>query len=347
MKNLGPTLALLSAALFGISPVLTKSVLGEMSPILAAGLLYLGSGLGLLLLLLIQKKNILKELRRLSLSHRIKFLGAILSGGILAPLCLVYGIQLASAFEVSLLLNLESVTTTLIAFLIFHEHVGKQVWIGKILLIIGGLMITLQPSGDVNFSTPALLVILACVLWGIDNNLTRDIEELSPSILASIKGLSAGLFNIFLAFFLKQESASAYQILANLGIGSISYGLSLVLFIRALRLIGSSRTSAYFATGPFIGMISSLILLGEQPPSYQWISAILMFFGVWTLYRETHTHQHTHAPVSHGHKHVHDVHHQHNHDGIEGPEPHDHIHSHQTLTHSHTHWPDIHHRHKH
>ncbi|MEK6623936.1 MAG: DMT family transporter [Bdellovibrionota bacterium] len=347
MKNLGPVLALLSAALFGMSPALTKSVLGEMSPILVAGLLYLGSGLGLLLLLVIQKKSVSAELRRLTPPHRLKFLGAILSGGVLAPLCLVYGIQLASAFEVSLLLNLESVTTTLIAFLIFHEHVGKRVWAGKLLLIFGGLIITLQPNSGSGFSIPALLVVAACILWGLDNNLTRDVDDLSPSVLAGIKGLIAGLFNVFLALGLGQGTASKYQIIATLFIGSISYGVSLVLFINALRSIGSSRTASYFATGPFLGMLFSVLLLGEQPLSHQWIAAFFMIIGVWALYKENHAHLHTHTSTTHEHKHLHDEHHQHQHNGTEGPGPHEHAHTHKTLAHTHIHLPDIHHRHRH
>jgi drug/metabolite transporter (DMT)-like permease len=166
MKS-GPILALLSAVLFGVSPVLAKVVIGNMSPMLLAGLLYLGSGIGLLFLLIPQKKNPLLELKLLSRNHRLKLLGAIISGGILAPLCLAYGIKLGSAFEVSLLLNLETVATTLIAWLVFHENIGKEVWTGKILLLIGAGIITIRPGTQFMFSSSGLLIVGACIFWAL------------------------------------------------------------------------------------------------------------------------------------------------------------------------------------
>jgi drug/metabolite transporter (DMT)-like permease len=347
LLNSGAFLSLLSAALFGVSPVLAKLVIGEMSPILLAGLLYLGSGLGLQLFLFSKKQHSIPELKALSKKNRFKLLGAIISGGILAPLCLAYGIKLGSAFEVSLLLNLETVATTIIAWLIFHEHIGKHVWLGKILLIVGGLIISINPQSNFGFSQAGLFLLGACFFWGIDNNLTRDVEELSPSVLACVKGWLAGGFNTLLAVVLGQFSVGFSQAIGTLSIGAVSYGLSLVLFVNALRLIGASRTSTYFAIGPFFGMVFSVLLLRERPESYQWIAAVVMGAGLWSLYRENHGHTHTHEPVTHGHKHIHDDHHQHLHEGTEGPEPHDHIHTHEPLTHVHVHLPDIHHRHRH
>lgn len=343
----GPIFALFSAALFGISPVLVKLINVASSPILIAGLLYLGSGLGLSIFLLVKKINIIKELKSLPHRHQAKLIGAIISGGILAPICLTYGIQKASAFEVSLLLNFETVMTTLIAAFVFHEHIGTRVWIGKIIIIIGGLLITLGANDGINFSLPAILIILACLFWGIDNNLTRDVDELSPSVLAAVKGLSAGVWNIVLAFVFGASFIDSKTSIAILMIGAICYGVSLVLFVYALRLIGASRTSTYFASGPFIGVIFSLLLLGEQPPAYHWLAFVFMLGGVFVLYREKHSHVHTHKVLTHQHKHTHDEHHQHSHHGVEGSEPDNHMHSHEELTHEHHHFPDSHHRHRH
>lgn len=197
---------------------------------------------------------------------------------------------------------------------------------------------------------PALLIVAACILWGIDNNLTRDVVELSPPTFAATKGLAAAIFNIILAVGLGQGSIHLTNAILILIIGAFCYGMSLILFIQSLRLIGTSRTGTYFAFGPFLGMLASLILLGEQPPIYHWIAGAIMFLGVWLLYKEDHVHDHTHIAMTHKHKHNHcDEHHKHSHTDNENDKDleHDHPHEHQTITHSHGHWPDIHHRHKH
>ncbi|MCM2324730.1 MAG: EamA family transporter [Oligoflexia bacterium] len=349
MLSKGPLLALLSSALFGVSPVFAKLLIGDMSPALLAGLLYFGSGVALLGFVLITRTPVLANLRRLSLSHRWKLVGAIVAGGVLAPLCLAYGIQKGSAFEVSLLLNLESVTTTVIAWLIFREHVGRAVWSGKVLLVVGGIIISVSPASQLMISAAGLLVLGACFFWGIDNNLTRDIDELPSTVLAAVKGLAAGVFNIGLAFFLEGAAApvSAGQLSGAMLLGAMSYGVSLVLFIGALRIIGASRTSTYFAVGPFFGMLFAVLLLGDRPEVYQWTAALFMAAGLWVLYKEHHEHAHSHELLTHGHQHSHDEHHRHSHPGTALGEPHDHVHTHEDLKHAHAHFPDIHHRHGH
>ena len=345
----GPLLATLSAVLFGISPVLCKLVIGEMSPILLAGLLYLGSGIGLSFVLVRQQINIIQETRGISRSHRIKLLGAVLAGGVIAPLCLVYGIKYGRASEVSLLLNLETVATTIIAWLVFKEQVSRNVWAGKVLIVLSASFIILKSPEGLAFSTSGILVVVACIFWGVDNNLTRDVDDLPATALAAIKGYGAGLFNLVLAAVLGFGTIEVYQIGGALLIGAFSYGVSLVLFIGALRKIGSARSSTYFAIGPFIGVLSSLILLHEQPPALFWFATAVMIAGVLCLYREHHEHPHVHEAVTHRHQHTHDQdeHHRHPHGEEDDSEPHDHYHVHEQLTHTHVHWPDTHHRHFH
>jgi len=343
----GAFLALLSAVLFGISPVLIKLFSSEMPPVLTAGLLYLGSGSGLLFPRLIRNEPIFKSIRIIPLTQKFQLAGAILCGGIIAPIFLTYGIFHSSAFQVSALLNLETVATTIIAAIIFHEHVSARVWFGKIFVIAGALLLSLTGKMDMVFSPFSFFIVGACIFWGIDNNLTRNIEDLPPSVLAGIKGISAGLFNVLLAFLLHQTSSDTKGLASTFITGTLSYGLSLVLFVCALRKIGASRTSTYFAAGPFIGMLGSVIFLGERPPLVHWFAGIVMLLGIYTLYRERHEHEHTHEPNAHSHLHIHDEHHQHEHDGTEGPEPHDHFHKHERLIHSHHHLPDTHHRHEH
>lgn len=343
----GQFLAILSAALFGISPVLCKMLIGEMSPALLAGLLYLGSGIGLQLLLSCQHRNAVRELGQISRQSRFKLLGAVISGGVVAPLCLTYGIKYGAASEVTLLLNLETVATTVISRLIFKEYIGPRVWAGKILILTAASIIVVRMERGLVLSLSGLLVVFACIFWGVDNNLTRDVEELPATVLAGIKGLGAGIFTSFLALIFTSGRATGLQIGGALTIGALSYGLSLVLFVEALRRIGSARTSTFFAVGPFIGTLLSVVMLGERPPAPCWFAAALMLGGVFLLYREKHRHQHTHEAITHHHRHFHEEHHQHAHDRMDIREPHDHIHAHGPITHIHGHWPDIHHRHGH
>lgn len=343
----GQLFAILSALLFGVSPVFCKLLIGDMSPALLAGLLYLGSGLGLQSVLLFQRKKSLEELRRLSPRHRLKLVGAIISGGIVAPVCLAFGIKYGTASEVSLLLNLETVATTLIAWLVFKEYIGPYVWSGKVLILIGACLVVLRAEGGLSFSLSGLLVIIACIFWGIDNNLTRDVDEISSMVLASVKGLAAGLFSVVLALLFSGGPATPGQVAGTLAVGALSYGLSLVLFVEALRKIGAARTATFFAVGPFFGTLLSVALLGERPPAPYWIATVLMLAGIFLLYLEVHRHRHTHEELAHSHSHSHDHHHDHEHEEGEAAKAHDHFHVHRPVTHSHVHWPDLHHRHDH
>ncbi|WP_298266887.1 DMT family transporter [Geobacter sp.] len=339
--------ALLSAILFGMSPVACKAIVGQMPASLLAGLLYLGSGLGLTGAVLHHKLPIFDIVSSLSRRQWVYLAVAIAAGGVAAPLFLAFGIRYGTATEVSLLLNFETVATTVLAWLIFHEHIGYRVWIGKVLIIGASIGIVLTGTDGVQLSVPGLAVLAACLLWGIDNNLTRELESLPASLLACMKGLSAGLFNVLLSLFLFRNPVTGLQVTGTLVIGALSYGASLVLFIHALRDIGSARTSTWFASGPFIGTLLSVIVLGERPPGEYWVAALVMLSGMFFLYGERHRHLHQHERFVHAHPHVHDEHHQHLHEEGECEGSHEHLHVHEPMTHSHVHWPDIHHRHRH
>lgn len=346
MVTSGNVTAILSAVLFGISPVACKAVAGEMSAAALAGLLYLGSGMGLLLFMQWRRQPLFAPMRNLS-PRQLAFLGgAIISGGILAPLFLAYGIKHGTAGETSLLLNFEAVATTLLAAFVFHEHVGRRVWGGKVLVVAGAAILVVRDVSALSFSVPGLAVLAACLFWGIDNNLTRELEELPATALAAVKGLVAGLFNLLVGVIFFPATVTPFQAAATLSIGALSYGASLVLFIHALRLIGSARTSTWFASGPFVGMVLSVALLGERMAPGFWPAAGIMLGGLFILFREEHGHPHEHEELAHSHPHIHDEHHLHPHDK-EPQGAHEHFHVHEPLVHTHVHWPDIHHRHRH
>jgi len=347
MKRKGLQSAILSAILFGISPVACKLLMGDMTSSLLAGLLYLGSGLGLSLVVHHQRIRVCETVGSLSIRQWGYLAGAILSGGIAAPLFLAYGMRMGTASEVSLLLNFETVATTLLAWIVFHEQVGFRVWIGKLFIVGASIMVLFAGGNELQVSLPGLSVLAACLLWGIDNNLTREVESLPAPLLACMKGWIAGIFNVMLSVILFKSQVTALQVSGTLVIGALSYGASLVLFINALREIGSARTSTWFASGPFIGAILSVLVLGERPPGEYWVAAMVMLSGMLFLYGELHRHLHRHESIIHAHPHEHDEHHQHVHEGQVYPGRHDHLHTHEPLTHSHVHWPDVHHRHTH
>lgn len=339
--------AIFSAILFGLSPVACKAIVGQMPTSLLAGLLYLGSGLGLTGVVFRQATPVYGILSSLSWRQRGNLAGAIISGGIAAPLFLAYGIRFGTATEVSLLLNFESVATTLLAWMIFHEYIGYRVWVGKVLIIGASVLVVLTGSGSLHLSIPGLSVLAACLLWGFDNNLTRELESIPAPLLACMKGWISGIFNVIIFLLLFRTPVTLPQVSATLLIGALSYGASLVLFIHALREIGSARTSTWFASGPFIGTILAVIVLGERPPGAYWVAAPLMLSGMFLLYGEMHRHFHQHESLTHSHLHEHDEHHLHKHDDEESNGKHDHFHVHEPITHAHAHWPDIHHRHLH
>jgi drug/metabolite transporter (DMT)-like permease len=338
--------ALLAAVLFGLSAPVAKILLGNLSPQLLAGILYLGSGIGLGILGLIRSGTPATgpALR----ASDIPFLaGAIAFGGIAAPVLLMFGLQRTPASSASLLLNLEAVFTAAIAWAIFHENLSFRISAGLVAIVAGGTVLSWQGSFELTQYAGPVAIAVACLCWGIDNNLTQRISVADPVRIASLKGLAAGAVNTLLAALFGQWHWTRL-LFAALALGFVSYGLSLVLYIRALRDLGTARAGNYFSIAPFIGAAAGVILWRE-PVTFALLAAgLFMAAGVWLHLTEVHEHRHVHEPMTHEHEHTHDEHHQHEHaPGDPAGEPHTHPHRHERLEHSHPHYPDIHHRHPH
>ncbi len=337
--------ALLAAALFGASTPFAKMLLGEVPPLMLGGLLYLGSGLGLVLTRLVRDRG-----WRHSGLQRIDWawlLGAILFGGMLAPVLLLIGLSVVNGSTASLLLNLEAVMTALIAWLVFRENTDRRVVLGMLAIVAGGVILSWPSAMDNGKSwIGPVAIAAACCSWAIDNNLTRKVSASDSLFIAGIKGLVAGIVNCALALLLGQSWPDPMMVSAAAVVGLFGYGYSLVLFVLALRGLGTARTGAYFSTAPFIGAAVSVALLGESTDPRFWLTAGLMALGVFLHLTERHEHVHTHDALKHRHPHVHDEHHQHEHDfAWDGREPHTHSHRHAVITHIHPHYPDIHHQH--
>ena len=342
-------LALFAAALFGASTPLAKLLLQDISPLMLAGLLYLGSGMGLLAIRLGRSLFAANSDDEASLQPRdyAWLAAAIIAGGVCAPVLLMWGLSGTTAAAASLLLNLESVITTLVAAAIFREAVSTRIWLASIITLIGGLLLSYDPAMPLSLSLPSLAVAGACLMWAFDNNLTRKISASDPVNIAIVKGIVAGAVNTGLALAIDAAVPGVTSIAGAMLLGLFSYGISLVLFVYALRYLGSARTGAHFSTAPFIGAAISILLLNESFTIIFALALLFMIFATWLVLTEQHRHQHTHEYLAHNHKHHHDEHHQHRHEGTEDPAPHTHEHAHLPLTHAHPHLPDIHHRHKH
>lgn len=345
----GAGAALVSALLFGITTPVAKQLLVGTSPLLIAGLLYAGSGLGLTLLTTVQERGRLAM--GLARADWPWLAATVVIGGILGPALLMAGLAGADAAVASLLLNMEMAFTALVAWLLFHEATSRRMVLG-LLTILAGSSILFWPGRFSGHAHPASLLAItaACLCWAVDNNLTRRISTGDARTLAAVKGLVAGLTNTGLAVALGAASPPVAKLLLTLVLGFLGYGVSLVLFVFSLRTLGTARTSAYFATAPFIGSALAILLYGQSAGAAFWLAVLCMGVGVWLHLTEHHEHEHVHETLTHTHAHTHDIHHQHEHGhGAEEDHhgSHSHEHRHEPLRHSHPHFPDIHHRHTH
>lgn len=312
-----------------------------------AGLLYLGAGLGLASFYYLRRAFGVRaaeaSLRRADLKWLVL---VIVAGGIVGPLLLMLGLAKTQAAGASLLLNLEGLATMAIAWLVYREYVDRRLLLGAFAILFGAAIISWQ--GQASFQWGAILVAGACVFWGIDNNLTRNISSADPVQIAMLKGLVAGAANFSFALMNGANIPGVGVVLSVALVGFLGYGLSLVLFVLALRHLGTARTGAYFSFAPFVGAGLAIAMLGEPFTLGLLTAGGLMGIGLWLHVSERHDHEHVHRELVHEHRHRHDEHHEHNHDGNEPPgEPHTHRHRHASMVHWHPHYPDLHHRHRH
>jgi drug/metabolite transporter (DMT)-like permease len=338
-------LALGSAGLFGATPPLSKILLEATDPFLLAGLLYLGAGIGLAVYRYLGRSKGSVEEAPLSRMDLPWLALAIAMGGVVGPVLLMFGLSLTTASSSSLLLNLEGLATMGIAWIVYRENVDRRLLFGALAILAGAVLLSWQGEA-VTLSTGALLVAGACVAWGIDNNVTRKISAADPVTIAMVKGLVAGTINLVLAFALGASLPGAPALIAAGILGFAGIGVSLVMFILALRYLGTARTGAYYSLAPFIGAILAIALLGEEVTLKLLAASALMGIGLWLHLSERHEHEHEHEFLEHDHAHVHDEHHQHDHNGPV-TEPHAHPHRHLPMRHKHPHYPDLHHRHSH
>ncbi len=339
----GVRAALGAALLFGAGTPLAKALLQTVSPWMLAGLLYLGSGVGL------AAYRAVTRAPRMTLAQGDApwLAGAIAAGGIAGPVLLMFGLTRMPASGASLLLNVEGVFTALLAWFVFKENFDRRIALGMGAIVLGAGVISWPGGASFGGWWPALAVLGACFAWAVDNNLTRKVALADAAGIASVKGLVSGAVNTALALMQGASLPSLPDCAGALVVGLFAYGASLTLFVAALRQLGTARTSAYFSVAPFFGAVLA-VLMGGPASGRLLIAGVLMAIGTWWHVTERHEHSHAHEAMRHDHAHAHDSHHQHAHDVPVAPGVrHQHPHAHEALVHSHPHFPDAHHQHRH
>jgi drug/metabolite transporter (DMT)-like permease len=343
--------ALASAALFGASTPAAKALLGSIDPIVLAGLLYCGAGIGIAILRRVAPAVLTSAQAReqaLSRGDWPWLAGAIAAGGILGPVLLMAGLARTDAATASLLLTLEGAATALMAWFIFRENFDRRIAIGMLCLLAGAAVLAWSGTPTLGSMLGPLAILGACIAWGLDNNLTRKVSLADPLQIVELKGLIAGPVNVALGLWAGAALPDLQSMLIAGVVGFLGYGVSLALFVLALRHLGTARTGAYFSTAPFLGTVVAVVGLGEPVTVRLFVAGALMAIGVWLHLTEDHEHEHDHEVLAHAHPHVHDAHHQHAHGSDDPPgEPHTHAHQHGGLKHRHAHMPDVHHQHHH
>jgi len=341
--SVGARAGLGAAVLFGAGTPLATLLVDDVSPWLLAGLLYCGAGLGLWLIRLVRRS----PRAQLARTEWLPLAGAVMFGGMIGPVLLMAGLAHLPATASSLLLNAESVLTVLVAWFVFHENVDRRIAVGMLAIAAGAVILTVSGGVSLGGVWPSLAVIGACLCWAIDNNLTRVVALNDATWLAAVKGSVAGPANLALALAIGAELPTFTEATAAMALGFVAYGLSLVLFIVALRHVGAARTGAYFAIAPFFGATLA-VALGDAVTWTLVAAAALMAWGVWLHVSERHRHAHVHPALTHTHWHTHDIHHDHQHAEKVPPGTwHRHEHVHEELVHEHDHFPDALHRHRH
>ena len=336
--------AVLAAVGYGISSPVSKIMLNNISPVFMASLLYLGAGIGMGIVVLVGNSKDKPQTEAKLSRNDLPYVIAMIALDIAAPIFLMSGLLLSSPASVSLLNNFEIVATSLIALIIFKEMVGRRMWLAIVLITISTIILSFEDIGSFSFSVGSLFVLAACVSWGFENNCTRMLSLKNPLEIVVVKGIGSGLGSLIITIITKAFSMNIVYILFSLLLGFLSYGLSVYFYILAQRNLGASRTSAYYAFAPFIGVALSFIFFRQALTSSFIVALAVMAIGTYFAASEQHIHLHKHETVEHEHRHNHkDGHHNHGHDGFAGE--HSHSHKHESLEHKHLHLPDLHHTH--
>lgn len=289
MKNgisKGVFFAILAAALYAINSPFSKILLDHMPATLMAGFLYLGAGLGMLVMALVRKVSRTDKSEAKLTKSELPFTAAMILLDIAAPICLLLGLKSTSSASASLLNNFEIVATAIIALMIFKEKISARLWCGIGFVTVSCLLLSVDDLSELHFSYGSLFILLACVCWGFENNCTRKISSKDPLQIVLLKGIFSGSGSVLIGLCIGERITALWSVFAVLTVGFIAYGLSIFFYVYAQRSLGAARTSAYYAIAPFIGTGLSLLIFRELPSYTYFIALDLMIVGAWLCSRD-------------------------------------------------------------
>lgn len=323
--------AFLAAVFYAINVPISKVLLQHVGPTTMAALLYLGAGIGIGMMSLFNKKD--REKAESLTKAELPYIVGMIVLDIAAPIFLMLGISYGSSANASLLGNFEIVATTVIALILFKEAVTKRLWVAIGLITLSSILLSFEGTDSFHFSYGSLLVIMATVCWGLENNCTRELSSKSTYQIVMLKGLCSGLGALVIALIKRESFPGIGYIAIALALGFVAYGLSIFVYVRAQNVLGAAKTSAYYAVNPLIGSLLAFVFLSESLSWMYVIALIVMVIGsalvvVDTLIRQhDHEHQHTFTHSHDGSTHTHTVRHSHIHKHYLTEEKHRHRHS--------------------
>lgn len=272
--------AILAAALYAVSSPVSKVLLQKIPPAMMAAFLYLGAGIGMLVFSIIRKKAGRGRKEQRLTRRELPYTAGMVLLDIAAPVFLMFGLRMTSAANASLLNNFEIVATSLIALLVFKEKISARLWAAIGLVTASSVILSVEDISSFSFSIGSVLILLACICWGFENNCTRMLSCKNPLEIVVIKGFGSGLGSLFLAFAAGERMTGVSYMAAALLLGFAAYGLSIFFYVYAQRELGAAKTSTYYAVAPFIGVLLSLVIFRELPPFSFFIALLVMIAGV-------------------------------------------------------------------
>ncbi|MGN0542554.1 MAG: DMT family transporter [Acutalibacteraceae bacterium] len=280
-NNKGIIYALIAAALYALNSPLSKILLDYMPPVLTAGFLYIGAGLGMLVIALARKARKKADREARLTKAELPYIVAMILLDIAAPVFLMLGLKSTTAAAASLLNNFEIAATALIALAFFKEKISGRLWVGIAFVTASCAVLSVDDISNMKFSYGSLLILLACVCWGVENNCTRRLSSKDPLEIVVLKGIFSGLGSVILGLLRGERLGAAWCVPAVLAVGFVAYGLSIYFYVYAQRLLGAARTSTYYAIAPFIGTALSLAIFRDLPDVSYFVGLALMAVGAW------------------------------------------------------------------
>lgn len=287
-NNLGALFAVIAAIFYAFVSPFSKLLNEHISPFFGASLLYVGTFLVALIVFIVRLFTKYKDKEEKLSKKDIPYLllAAFFHTG--ASIFLLLGLQTISSTNASLLTSLEIISTSIFAYFFFKEKISKFLWIAIIFIFISVVLISLGDLTNLTFNIGVIYCLISPICFGLANNFQKKISHKDPIISIGAMGIFGFVVTFIIALISKESISLLPYGFAQMGVGVLSYGVALILFILAERYIGASKTSAYFSIYPFIAITLSLIIFQDIPYFTFYIGLGLLLIGYIMLFIDSH-----------------------------------------------------------